>query len=226
MKPGLVIWLEGIIGAGKSTLAATLARELALRAFHEPVDTNPYLERFYKDPKRWAFPMQIHLMHDRFAMQKEAAYSATRGFGSILDRGMPGDRVFCKLHMLAGNIDELEWKTYEKAYEVMACSLNPPALLLFLDVEPDIALERVKTRARGAESGITLKYLQDLRKGYLDLMCEIESGVHPWSRGMEVKRIAWNSDYLPVDSLVDSLRSQYKIPNSTHKDEIIVGHRA
>lgn len=213
MKVGPVIWVEGLIGAGKSTMAASLAKSLGLRAFHEPVDSNPYLERFYKEPKRWAFPMQMHLMHERHAMQKEAAYASTRGFGSVLDRGMPGDRVFCKLHMLAGNIDELEWQTYEKAYEVMACSLTAPSLLIFLDVEPDVALERVKVRARGAEVGITLKYLQDLRKGYLDLMCEVESGVHSWSRGMEVKRIAWNSDWNRLDGLMEMLRKRYDIPH-------------
>lgn len=212
MKTGPVIWVEGIIGAGKSTLASVLAKHLGIRAFHEPVESNPYLERFYKDPKRWAFPMQMHLMHDRYAMQKEAAYASTRGNGAILDRGMPGDRVFCKLHMLAGNIDELEWQTYEKAYEVMACSLTAPSLLIFLDVEPDVALERVKVRARGAESGISLKYLQDLRKGYLDLMCEVESGVHSWSKGMEVKRLPWNIDHQPVQPLVNALRDRYKIP--------------
>lgn len=213
MKTGPVIWVEGIIGAGKSTLADMLSKSLGIRVFHEPVDSNPYLEKFYKDPKRWAFPMQIHLMHDRYAMQKEAAYGSTRGNGAILDRGMPGDRVFCKLHMLTGNIDELEWNTYEKAYEVMACSLTPPSLLIFLDVEPDVALERVKTRNRGVETGITLKYLTDLRKGYLDLMCEIESGVHSWSKGMEVRRLPWNMDHQPVQPLITALKDRYKMPS-------------
>lgn len=211
MRMGAVVWVEGIIGAGKTTLADKLAKTLGYRTFHEPVNGNPYLKQFYENPKSCAFAMQMHLMHVRFAMQKEAAYGATRGIGSVLDRGMPGDRVFCKLHMLAGNITELEWKTYEMAYEVMACSLNPPSLLIFLDVEPEVALERVKTRARGVESGITLKYLQDLRKGYLDLMCEVESGVHPWSRGMEIRRLPWNIDHQPIEPLVASLKERYKV---------------
>lgn len=195
MKIGVVVWLEGIIGVGKSTLTDTLAKSLGLRAYHEPVDSNPYLERFYRDPKRWAFPMQMHLLHDRYAMQKEAAYAATRGYSSILDRGMPGDRVFCKLHMRAGNMDELEWQTYEKAYCTMSCSLTAPSLLVFLDVEPDVALERIKKRNRNAEVGIDIKYLEDLRKGYLDLMCEIESNLHSWSRGISVLRQPWNADW-------------------------------
>ena len=218
MRSSPIIWAAGIIGAGKSSLVKLLAKALGLEALYEPVDSNPYLKDFYVDQKRWAFPMQIELMKTRFAMQKKAAYGAALGVGAILDRGMPGDRVFCKLHMLAGNMSEQEWNTYEGLYEVMACSLAPPSLLIFLDVEPDVALERVKERARGAEVGIDLKYLKDLRKGYLDLMAEIESGEHVWSRGMEVKRLPWNMDHQPVGPLIQSLKDKYKLgqqPTST-----------
>ena len=211
MINGPVIWIEGIIGSGKTTLAKKLSEELGLRAMFEPVGSNPYLSRFYDDPKRWVFPMQIELMKTRYAMQKEAVYGAALGRGSVLDRGMPGDRVFCKLHMLAGNMSELEWRTYEGLYAVMASSFVPPSLLLFLDVEPDTALERVKERAREAEVSIDLKYLTDLRKGYLDLMAEIESGEHVWSRGMSVKRLPWNMDHQPVEPLIESLKHKYRL---------------
>lgn len=209
---GPIIWVEGIIGAGKTTLTKTLADTFNFRSVLEPVETNPYLERFYKEPKRWAFAMQIELLHRRFAMQKLAAYEATMagGFaGSVLDRGLPGDRVFARLHMLAGNMDEIEWQTYERAYGIMACSLTPPSLLLFLDVEPEVALERVHARARKAEEGLPLQYLKDLRKGYLDLMVEIQSGTHAWSRGMEVMRIPWNVDHQPIDKLVSVLKQKF-----------------
>lgn len=204
-KTGAVIWVEGIIGAGKSTLAKALAEALNLEAMYEPVESNPYLEDFYNDPKSVAFAMQIHLMHHRFAMQKIAAFNATIGKGSVLDRGMPGDRVFCKMHMQAGNITGKEWQTYQMAYEIMACSLSPPSILLFLDVEPDVALERVRKRSRGAESGITLKYLSDLRKGYLDMLSEVESGRHAWSQRMAVLRVPWNADDQPLEGLIADL---------------------
>jgi deoxyadenosine/deoxycytidine kinase len=213
MLSGPVIWVEGIIGAGKTTLARRLALQLNLRSIFEPVDSNPYLSRFYEDPKRWAFPMQIELLHRRFNMQQLAVREATMGeyAGVVLDRGMPGDRVFCKLHTLAGNMSELEWNTYQLAYEVMACSLVPPSLLVFLDVEPEVALERVRERARSAEVAVDLKYLTDLRKGYLDLMAEIESGEHVWSRGMEVRRLPWNVDHQPMRPLVESLKHKYRL---------------
>jgi deoxyadenosine/deoxycytidine kinase len=211
---GPIIWLEGIIAAGKSTLTEQLSQALDLRPIKEPVESNPYLERFYKEPGRWAFPMQIELLHRRFSMQKLAAYEATSagGFkGAILDRGMPGDRVFAHMHMLAGNMDELEWQTYERCYDIMTCSLIPPSLLIFLDVEPEVAWERLKARGRKAEDGVPLQYLKDLRRGYLDLMVQIESGGHAWSRGMEVMRLPWNVDHQPTDALVNELKHKFRL---------------
>jgi deoxyadenosine/deoxycytidine kinase len=211
---GPVLWVEGIIGSGKTTLTENLAKNLGLRPIFEPVASNPYLDLFYKYPRRWAFPMQIELLHRRFAMQKLAAFEAATagGFrGAILDRGLPGDRVFARLHMLADNMSQLEWETYERAYDIMTCSLTPPSLLIFLDIEPDVALQRIKTRARGAEVGIDRKYLEDLRRGYLDLMVEIDSGDHAWSRGMKVMRLAWNTDHQPTDALIEKLRHDFRL---------------
>jgi len=221
---GPVVWVEGIIGAGKSTLARQIARALDLRLIEEPVESNPFLERFYENPQRWAFSMQVDLLHRRFAMQKLAAYEATTegGYkGAVLDRGLPGDRVFCKLHMLSGNMHELEWETYERAYSVMACSLIPPSLLIFLDVEPEVALERIQKRNRQAESGMMLEYLQKLRRGYLDLMVEIEAGTHAWSRGMETMRIPWNTDDQPIAPLLSALSDKFKLPLVTPHPESI-----
>ena len=214
MTYGPIIWLEGIIAAGKTTLTEQLSVSLGLRPIHEPVDSNPYLERFYQNPKRWAFPMQMELLHRRFSMQKLAAYEATSvggNKGAILDRGMPGDRVFAHMHMLAGNMDKLEWQTYERCYDIMTCSLIPPSLLIFLDVEPEVAHERLLARGRKAEANVPLEYLKDLRKGYLDLMVQIESNSHAWSRGMEVMRLPWNVDHQPSDGLIETLKHKFRL---------------
>lgn len=196
---GLIIWCEGLIGAGKTTLAKQLSELLDLRIMFEPVKENPYLDRFYENPKRWAFAMQMHLLHYRFALQNSAMWEAMLGRGAIIDRGLPGDRVFAKLHLKAGNIDPLEWETYEKAYAVMSCELRPPSVIVYLDVSPEEALSRIQNRGRDAEMGITVDYLRELHEGYTELLNEIEAGTHAWSQGMRVIRIPWNESPPPAE---------------------------
>ena len=202
---GPVIWVEGTIGSGKTTLTKKLAKRLDLRPFLEPVEANPYLDRFYEDPKRWSFPMQIHLLGHRYAMQKVAMWEAVLGRGAILDRGIPGDRVFCRLHMLAENMSQLEWETYDQLYNIMACELRVPSLIVFLDVEPGVALRRIQKRARGAEVGIDIDYLERLRAGYMDLLVQIDSGQHPWAQGMSSLRVAWNADDQPLEDITQAI---------------------
>ncbi|KKN76615.1 hypothetical protein LCGC14_0368120 [marine sediment metagenome] len=218
IKP--IIWVEGIIGAGKTELTKILCNEMNYEGLYEPVDQNPYLKMFYTDMKKWAFPMQILLLHKRFAMQKKAAYSAYIDGGSegfILDRGLPGDRVFAKLLTQQGHIEPMDWDTYELAYNIMHQSLVPPTLLLYLDVHPDEAYERAKQRARDQESPMPdesfRKYLGDLEREYLLLLEEIYQQRHHWSRGIKILKIPWrnmdinNPDRAEIQALVTKIRA-------------------
>lgn len=201
------IFVEAIIGAGKTTFSREIAKRLNLRIIEEPVSDNPYLELFYKDPKQYAFGMQIYLLHRRYAMHQLAAYEAL-GFsgynGCISDRSLPGDRVFAKLHMQEGNISEIDFKTYELATTIMCRSLVPPTLIIYLDVQPETAFNRMKKRNRGAEAGVPLEYLVKLRNGYVDLIHEAEKGLLPWTTATKVCRIPWDFD-IHDDSEWDSI---------------------
>jgi len=192
-----LIWAEGIIGAGKTTFSREVGKRLGLRIIEEPVETNPYLEKFYVDPKTYAFGMQMHLLGKRYIMQMLASCEATGvgGYkGAILDRSLSGDRVFAKLHRDAGNINELDWQTYEMLHNFMARQLIPPTLLVFLDVQPETAFNRMKRRNRSAEAGVSLEYLRKLRAGYQELLGEAERGLLPWSHAIRVTRIVWDPD--------------------------------
>lgn len=192
-----LIWVEGLIGCGKTTFSKEVGKRLNLRVLEEPVDSNPYLDLFYKEPKRFAFGMQMHLLHVRYAMQQVASYEATGvggASGAILDRSLSGDRVFAKLHMKAGNIHPLEWDTYELSYSNMARSLLPPTLLIFLDVQPETAFDRMKKRNRAVESGVQLSYLKDLYVGYKELLEEAKHGLLPWAHAVKVTSLIWELD--------------------------------
>lgn len=194
-----LIWVEGIIGAGKTTFAREVARRLDLRLIEEPVESNPYLEPFYQNPKRYAFGMQVLLLHRRYAIQQLASLEATGvgGFqGAILDRSLSGDRVFAKLHRQEGNIGELDWRTYEEAYGIMCRTLLPPTLMVYLDIQPETAHARMVKRSRDAEAGVPVEYLKKLRDGYQELIAEAEQGLLPWAHAVRVCRIPWDADTL------------------------------
>jgi deoxyadenosine/deoxycytidine kinase len=207
MKPTL--WIEGLIAAGKSRLTSQLEKALGFRAFPEPVADKGYLELFYADPKRWAFSLQVEMLRRRWEIHRLAMLECRCGnvAGCLLDRGMPGDRVFAWLHYQAGNIHKLEWETYEALYaEFMSIPHLQPTMLVYLDVQPEVALERIQGRARPGEEVIGVGYLTELTGAYHRLLAEIEAGKHPWSNGMQVVKIPWSEHNLPVEPIVATIR--------------------
>lgn len=213
MKP--LLWVEGIIGCGKTTFTREVGKRLNLRILQEPVDSNPYLELFYKDKKTYGFAMQIFLLHKRFAMQQLASMEATGvgGYeGAILDRSLAGDRVFAKMLCHSGHISQLDWENYENCYDIMCRTLLPPTRLIFLDVQPETAYERMQARNRSAEAGVPLDYLRALRDGYLRLIEEAEQSLTPWAHAVKVLRLVWDpiNDMPNWDRVSDSIRDSLR----------------
>lgn len=125
---GNLIYLEGGIGVGKSTYCKEIAQRLNYRVIEEPVKTNPYLEPFYQDPQRYAYEMQIYLLHRRIGLQQLAAAEALYSpdfSGSMLDRTVFGDRVFEELHHEDGNISDLQHHAYLTATRNMQLMIFP-----------------------------------------------------------------------------------------------------
>lgn len=92
-KSYLFIGISGLIGAGKSTLAAELGKILDLPVYYEPVIENEYLADFYKDPKRYSFSLQIYLLNQRFVQHQQLVW---KNQGGIQDRTIYEDSVFAK----------------------------------------------------------------------------------------------------------------------------------
>ncbi len=177
------IGIAGIIGVGKTTLTKDLAKTLGYKAYFEPVKQNPYLSDFYKDMKRWGAFMQIHLLHARFKQHQEIVWS---GKGAVQDRTIYEDTIFADILKNAGYISEREMATYSLSFENMTKSLVYPDIIVYLDVKPEKALEKIEQRGRKAEQTISLDYLVSLHKGYQNFIKEI-------SRHTKVIKLDWNS---------------------------------
>jgi len=197
-----MIIIEGNIGAGKSTLTTQLCEALGARAFFEPVKTNPYLEKYYEDPKRYALPMQFYLMSNRYAQHQEGIEHIWKtGQPCIFDRSIYGDFIFAKRNWLDGNMSRLDFENYNKMREVMLKGLMVPHVTLYLDSSPETCLKNINTRDRGCENGIPLEYLQGLDDLYRELTYELKQ------KGSEVVEIDWN-EFRPINYILEKLEAQ------------------
>lgn len=168
---GSFIGITGLIGSGKTELATELSKFLNLPVFHEDVSGNPYLEIFYKDKSKYAFPLQIWLLQNRY---KQHQLIQWQNNGGIQDRSIYEDKIFAKMLYEDGKMSQLDYQTYLDMFSVVENSMKRPTMLIFLDVSPKTALERIITRGRPMEiTGITLEYLQHLHSAYKKFIDEI-----------------------------------------------------
>jgi NADH dehydrogenase (ubiquinone) 1 alpha subcomplex subunit 10 len=198
----MLIIIEGNIGAGKSHLTNALVEKLGARGMFEPVETNPYLEDYYKDTKRWGLEMQYWLMARRFEMHEEAIkHIAHTGQAVVMDRSIYGDSVFAKKNWQDGNIDDRGYKSYLQHRKLYINRLLTPNVTLYLDASPETCYQRIHdVRQRECESGVPLEYLKGLDKCYGELLMELED------RGSHIMRLEWNK-FGHIDDVMKQLEA-------------------
>lgn len=217
-----IIAIEGIIGSGKTTLANRLGKDLNMRVLTEPVN-NEMLEKFYAETSRYAFAMQMEMLARRYNLQQLAAHEALNVDynGVILDRSLQGDAVFCAIQNACGNIPDLMYKTYCQFRDIMTLSLQPPTYFLYLDVDSEVALERIKTRDRKQENvhqtendrelTVDIKYLNILREEYGKLIHALTYNQHPWSRGVTVITVDWNGKKFSYNDILLMFKTKLRV---------------
>lgn len=147
-----MIVLAGMIGVGKSSYTEMMARHFNSKAFYEEVDYNPILDKFYEDPKRWAFSLQIYFLNTRFQAIKEASSNPL----NVLDRSIYEDALFTKVNYLQGNMSEIDLNIYndllhDMMQEIEGLPKKAPDLLVYLEADFDTILAHIKKRGRNFE---------------------------------------------------------------------------
>ena len=193
------IGISGLIGAGKTTLAKALGKVLNLPVYYEPIIENEYLEDFYRDMKRYSFSFQIYLLNCRFRQHQQVLWNGT---GGIQDRTLYEDSIFAKVLYEDGNMEEREYKTYLNLFKSMSNFMKKNTLIIHLDCKPEESLERIKKRARGCETGITLEYLQKLYDGYEEFIKQI-------SKVIPVLRINY-SKFKTAEEMAEIIKKEYE----------------
>ena len=161
-----VITVAGTVGVGKSTITTALAKALDFRTSFEKVDTNPYLEKFYKDFSRWSFHLQIYFLAERFKEQKRIF---EYGGGFIQDRSIYEDTgIFAKMHYDKGNMSKTDYEAYTSLFDAMVMTpyFPHPDLLIYLEGSLDDVLDRIKLRGRPMEQETPISYWEEMYERY------------------------------------------------------------
>ncbi len=155
------IVIEGPIGVGKTTLATRLAEDFNAELMLELAEENPFLEKFYTNPRQAALPTQLHFLMQRIRQIEELRQ------GDIFNPVRVADFLLEKDYLFAENtLDPLEMKLYEQVYQQLIKDAPVPDLVVYLQAPLDILVKRIKKRGRGFEKTISTSYLQQMSDAY------------------------------------------------------------
>lgn len=158
------ITIEGVIGAGKSTLTTQLAKKLGAKTIFEEFEDNPFLPLFYEDPKRYAFQLELSFLAARFHQ-----LSGKENQADLFQPLQIADYWFDKCLLFAqNNLTEVEFSLYRNLFGIINPRLRQPDLVVYLHLSTERALHQIEKRGRSYEQNITAQYLEDLSSRYLN----------------------------------------------------------
>ena len=164
------IVIEGPIGVGKTSLARRLSSTLGGELILEQAESNPFLERFYRDPAGAALPAQLHFLFQRVqqlaALRQDDLFAPLRISDYLLEK----DRLFARVIL-----DEAEFALYEQIYSRVVIDPPKPDLVVYLQAPVDVLLERIGRRGIKAEQLIERAYLEKLNEAYARFFHDYDS---------------------------------------------------
>lgn len=157
-KPQLVS-IAGVIGAGKTTLAAGLRDIFGYRLIKEAYDSNPFLAKVYAGQKSFALDSQLYFLLSRCEQLKPDGFSQDNV--AVSDYIMDKEMIYARIWL-----DAVQFEIYRKVNAVMGRTVAQPTIAIYLKLSPQKALERIRKRNRPYEQGIDLNFLEKLHIGY------------------------------------------------------------
>ena len=158
------IAIEGNIGAGKTTLASKIADDFNAKTVFERFADNPFLPKFYKDQNRFAFPLEMSFLADRYQQLSDdlAQFDLFKDF-IVADYHIFKSLIFAKV-----TLQEDEYRLYKTLFDIIYKEMPKPDLYVYLYQNTDRLLHNIKRRGRSYEQEIPADYLDKINKGYLD----------------------------------------------------------
>ena len=158
------IAIEGNIGAGKTTLSTKLSEDCNAKLVLERFADNPFLPKFYKDQSRYAFPLEMSFLADRYQQLSDdlAQFDLFKDF-VVADYHIFKSLIFAKV-----TLQEDEFRLYKTMFDIIHKEMPKPDLYVYLYQNTERLLENIKKRGRSYEQEIPADYLEKINQGYLD----------------------------------------------------------
>lgn len=154
--------VEGNIGAGKTTLATRIAEQFNARIILERFADNPFLPKFYDDPEKYSFPLELSFLADRYRQLKEELVEQ-----DLFKSFTIADYYFMKsLVFAASTLTGDEYNLYRQIFYIIYGSLPKPDIYVYLHLRPERLLENIEKRGRNYEKSITRAYLLKIQENY------------------------------------------------------------
>ena len=196
------ICIEGNIGVGKTSLAEKIAADCNARLVLEEFTNNPFLPKFYKEPAKYAFPLERFFMAERYKQIKQLREQDMFYDFTISDYFFVKSRLFAQ-----NNLSEDELKLFYILFDIMLSTLPKPNLLIYLHADIQYLQKNIKKRDRTYEQDITDHYLLKIQKKYLDFFNK--------QNDFPVLIIdVTNTDFVQNDSVYQKIFSAIKKPYS------------
>jgi 2-amino-4-hydroxy-6-hydroxymethyldihydropteridine diphosphokinase len=158
------IAFEGNIGAGKTTLATKIAEDFNAKTVLERFADNPFLPKFYEDQNRYAFPLEMSFLADRYKQLSDdlAQFDLFKDF-IVADYHIFKSLIFAKI-----TLAEDEYRLYRTLFDIVYREMPKPDLYVYLYQNSERLLQNIKKRGRSYEQKIPASYLDKINNGYLD----------------------------------------------------------
>ena len=157
------ITIEGNIGVGKTTFSKMLAEELGYRIVLEEFADNPFLPKFYNQPERYAFSLELFFMAERYRQLGDLREQ------DLFSKGIVSDYFFVKSKLFAeNNLSDDELLLFNRLSDIALKNLPKPDLIIYLHSDVKRLQENIKKRGRSYEQNISNDYLSDIQNKYFD----------------------------------------------------------
>ncbi len=195
------IVVEGPIGVGKTSLARKLASHYGCNTVLEQADENPFLDRFYRDPRHFALPTQLFFLFQRArqleALHQEDLFNPVRIADFLLEK----DQLFAELTLAQ---DELA--LYRQAYQHLSLDSPAPDLVVYLQAPVDVLLRRIEKRGVAYEQHIEARYLEKLTDAYARLFYNYSRSPLLIVNAAEFNPVENDADFQQIAKAIDTTR--------------------